>query len=92
MSVISQPASRMPKAIHSARHARLIELLIDARKQAHMTQAQVAGALGRHQPFVANIESGQRRLDVVELLDLTEAIGIDPLNVVRELQKVARGR
>lgn len=42
-----------------------------------MSQTQVARALGRHQPFIANIESGERRVDLVELLDLAEVIDLD---------------
>jgi transcriptional regulator with XRE-family HTH domain len=78
----------MPNAIHSPRHKRLTELLIEYRLRAGLTQAQVAKHLGRHQPFVANIESGQRRVDIVELLQLAEIIGFDPHDVIDKLQAV----
>ena len=52
-----------------------------------MTQAQVAVAMGRHQPFITGIESGERRLDVVEFLALAEIIGFEPTAVISELQK-----
>jgi hypothetical protein len=41
--------------------------------------------LGRYQSFVATVESGQRRIDVVELLDLAEAIGFDPRMAIKRL-------
>lgn len=63
-------------------------LLTERRKQAGLTQAAVAAALGRHQPFIANIENGERRLDVVEFLALAEIIGFDPHEVLDVLQKV----
>jgi DNA-binding XRE family transcriptional regulator len=50
-----------------------------------MTQAEVAKALGRHQPFIANIESRQRRLDLIELIDLAAIIDIDIEALIREL-------
>ena len=78
----------MPKAIHSARHKRLTELLIAQRRQAGMTQAQVAKALGRHQPVIANIEKGERRLDIVELLDLAEILGLDLHAVIEQLKGI----
>jgi transcriptional regulator with XRE-family HTH domain len=78
----------MPKAIHSARHKRLTELLIAQRREAGMTQAQVAKALGRHQPFIANIEKGERRLDIVELIDLADVLGLDLHAVIEQLKRI----
>ncbi|MGA0598430.1 helix-turn-helix domain-containing protein [Enterovirga sp. CN4-39] len=80
----------MPRSLSSARQKRLAELLIQYREQAGFNQAEVAKALGRHQPFVSNLESGQRRLDVVELLDLAEAIGFDPVQLLQELIRVPK--
>jgi transcriptional regulator with XRE-family HTH domain len=78
----------MPKTLHSARHLLLVELVASARKRAGLSQAQVARALGRHQPFIATLESGQRRIDVVELIELAEAIGFDPSRLLKKVQKV----
>lgn len=41
-----------------------------------MTQVQLAAKLGVPQPFVSKYESGQRRLDVVELRYVAEALGV----------------
>ena len=38
-----------------------------AREDAHLTQEDVAPLLGKPQSFVSKIESGERRLDFVEL-------------------------
>ena len=78
----------MARTIGSARHARLVELLVQAREAAGLTQAEVAARLRRHQPFISNIESGERRLDLIELLDLTAVVGLDLHQVVDELQRV----
>lgn len=67
----------MPKSLHSERHQALALALAEQRRRKGLTQAQVAAALGRKQPFVANIESGQRRVDVVELLDIAAVIDLD---------------
>ena len=81
----------MPRTLGSARHARLAELLIRAREEAGLTQAEVARALGRHQPFVSGIEAGQRGVDVVELLDLAEVIGFDLHALIDALATTPRG-
>lgn len=60
-------------------------MLTERRKAAGLTQADVAKAMGRHQPFIANIENGERRLDLVELIDLAEIIGFDVHAAVDEL-------
>ena len=65
--------------------------LVEKRKNAGLTQTQVAAKLGRYQSFVATVEAGERRIDVVELVDLAEAIGFDPREAVRRLISV-RGK
>lgn len=75
----------MPKSVHSERHKLIAATLAERRKAAGLTQAQVAKVLGRHQPFVANIESGERRVDLVELLDIAAIIDLDIEGLVRKL-------
>jgi hypothetical protein len=59
--------------------------LTEARKNLGMTQAEVARRLNRYQSYVATVESGQRRIGVVEFLDFAEAIGFDPRSAIRRL-------
>ena len=75
----------MPKSVHSKRHHMIAAALADQRRSKGLSQAQVAKALGRHQPFIANIESGERRVDLVELLDIASIIGLDVEALVRSL-------
>ena len=77
----------MGKSIHSPEHLVLRELLVDARKKAGLTQDEVAQRLGRPQSFVAKYEGGERRLDVIELIDVAQALGADPLRLFRELMR-----
>ncbi len=67
----------MEKSLYTERHKRLIELLIEAREKAGMTQVEFAEAIGEYQSFVARLESGQRRVDVVELIKFSEVLGFD---------------
>lgn len=67
----------MPKTLRSPRQLRLTELLIAQRKKAGLSQAALAAALGRYQSVIAAMESGSRRIDVVEFLDIAEVVGFD---------------
>jgi transcriptional regulator with XRE-family HTH domain len=77
------------KSLGSARHKALIELIVRKREAARMTQADLADRLGEYQSFVARLESGQRRIDVVEFLELADAVGFDPAKVISALKKVS---
>jgi hypothetical protein len=80
----------MPKTLRSPRHEALIALLVKERKKAALTQAAVAKKLRRFQSFVATVEGGQRRIDVVEFLDFADAIGFDPRVAIKRLRAVGR--
>ena len=66
------------KAFHTERYAKLIEGLVAARHKAGLTQQQVADRLGKPQSYVAKIEGGERRLDILEFVDYAHALGRDP--------------
>lgn len=76
----------MPKSLRSPRQVLLQALLIEARKGKGLTQADVAGALGKPQSYVAKYENGERRLDVVELIDITMVLNIPVADVLYRLQ------
>jgi transcriptional regulator with XRE-family HTH domain len=77
------------KTLGSKRHKALIALLIQKREAAGMTQADLADRLGEYQSFVARLESGQRRIDVVEFLDIAEALSFDPAKAILVLRKIS---
>lgn len=54
-------------SVYSQRYKAFLRRLRDAREEADLTQADVARRLGRPQSFVSKCESGERRVDVVEL-------------------------
>ena len=75
----------MPRSRRSPRYAALCKLLTDARHEAGLTQADLALRLRRPQSFVSKFEAGERRLDVVEFLEVAEAIGCRATDVVTVL-------
>lgn len=77
----------MSKSLGSPRHKALIALLVEKREAAGLTQAQLAEKLGEYQSFVARLESGQRRVDVVEFLELAEVLKFDTKRALDVLRK-----
>jgi transcriptional regulator with XRE-family HTH domain len=78
-------ARRFGKSVHSLEQAAFRELLIGARDDAGLTQQKLAKKLGKHQSFVAKYEGGERRIDVIEFLTITRAIGADPVRLLKAL-------
>lgn len=72
----------MAKTIRSKGQLALCQALVDARKNAGLGQDDLADRLKCHQSLVARLESGERRIDVVELVVLARAIGFDPFEVL----------
>lgn len=72
----------MPKTLWSEAQTALIAALVEARKAAGLSQAALAGKLKCQQSLIARIESGERRIDVVELVVLARALGVDPGEVI----------
>ena len=69
----------MSKSIYNEDYRQLIAGLKEARVAANITQQQVADQIGRPQSFVAKVEGRERRLDVVEFIQICRVIGCDPL-------------
>lgn len=77
----------MRKSLFTARQRRLQTLLIEARKAQGMTQVELARRLKRRQSFISDYERGQRRLDVIEFLDITRALKADPHAIIDRLRR-----
>lgn len=57
----------MDKSIYTKEHARLVDKLKKARTDSGLDQKDVAKLLHKTQSYISKIESGQRRVDVVQL-------------------------
>lgn len=77
----------LTKSVHTKNYARFLSLLIEFRKNARVTQEEVAERLNRHQSFVSKYENGERRLDLIEFLEIADAIGFDAIAFIRKIQK-----
>jgi len=77
----------MAKSLRSPRQRRLTALLVETRRSRGLTQAEVAARLGKPQSFIAKVEGGERRLDVIEFIDLALALKVRPVDLIARLQR-----
>lgn len=77
----------LDKSVHSAGQRAFCAAMIAARKQAGLSQAELAKRLRKPQSFVAKYEGGERRLDIIEFIAIAKAIGADPIRLIKHLAK-----
>jgi transcriptional regulator with XRE-family HTH domain len=86
---------RRPPASRSSARLRddyqvLVELTAEARREAGQTQRDVADKLGQQQSWYAKSESGERRMDMVEVLAILDALGVDAADFIRRLRRALK--
>ncbi len=90
MGLVSRPVivNRLPplKSVHTPAYRVLVDALVEARKAAGLTQQDLAHRVGKPQSFVAKVENRERRLDVIEFIDLSRAVGLDPHTALRRVE------
>jgi transcriptional regulator with XRE-family HTH domain len=70
----------------------MLQVLVSARKDSGLTQVQLAERLGKPQPFVSYIESGERRIDVIEFCAIARSMGYDPEKLFSRVVEVLPDR
>lgn len=65
------------KSTNTPEYQSLLDLLVRARKEQGLTQATLASKLGKPQSYIAKIEAGERRIDVVELSEIGRFLNIE---------------
>lgn len=76
----------MDRSTYAREHRRLAQLLREIREEADLRQIDVAETLGVPQSFVSKYETGERRLDLVELRDVATALSIELVDLVRRFE------
>ena len=77
----------MQKSLFTKKYDRFRELLTEARKKSGLTQKELAEKISRPQSFVSKYERGERRLDVVEFLEISKILGISPAKFLKKLEE-----
>lgn len=74
----------MAQSTHNSDYQLLLSVLKAARKRMGVSQVDLAERLGNTQTFVSKCERGERRIDAVELVEFSEALGVAPLELLGE--------
>lgn len=80
----------MKKRIYIAQRGRLVSLLREMRIEAGLTQVDLAAQIEKDQAYVSRYESGQRRLDVLEVREICQVVGVTLEAFVRRLEKTLK--
>ncbi|MCL4710086.1 MAG: helix-turn-helix domain-containing protein [Pseudorhodoplanes sp.] len=75
------------KSIHTKDYAIFLQLLVEARQRAGLTQNQLGKQLLFEQPVISKIERGERRVDVIELKMICDRLGLKLTDFIAELEK-----
>jgi len=81
---------RMKKKFYMAQRGRLAALLREMRVEAGLTQTALGARIEKDQVHVSRYESGQRKLDVLEVREICQAIGITLEEFARRLEKTLK--
>lgn len=74
------------KGLRSRRHRAVFETLRQARLDAGLTQQQLAKRIRRPQSFISMYETGDRRIDLPEFLEIADALDADACELVTKIQ------
>ena len=75
----------MSRSVFTTAYSQFLRSLIEARSAAGMRQIDLAKRIGKPQSFVSKMETGERRLDLVEFLVVARALAVDPVSMVANL-------
>ena len=74
-------------SIYSDEYQLVIKSLRSTRIDQGITQTQLAESLGKPQSFVAKVENGERRLDVIEFATIARLLSLDPAEILNAVIK-----
>lgn len=80
----------MGKKSHRLMGERLRSYLVAQRTRAGLRQVDLAKRLRRYQSYVTYVETGQKIVNVVELIEWAEAIGFDPRDAIKHVMRETR--
>ncbi len=75
----------MTKSVFTDRYRLFLQLLIQERRNKKITQIQLATLLQKPQSYVSKYENAERRLDIVEFLEIAEQLKINPAEFIKKL-------
>ena len=82
--------SQVPKSVYSENYRIFIQLLRSEREATELSQEKLALKLGKPQSYVSKIELGERQINLVELQDWCDALGIALVGFVQKWQDATK--
>ncbi|MEM9500604.1 MAG: helix-turn-helix transcriptional regulator [Pseudomonadota bacterium] len=65
----------------------MVSVLGDVRREQGITQVELATLLSKPQSFISKIENGDRRIDIVELIAIADALKVRPSSILERLER-----
>ena len=76
----------MPYSLYTREYQLFVQMLVQARKAAALSQVELAQRLGKPQSFVSKCENCERRVDMAEFIAIAQALGLDAPAFVQRYQ------
>jgi transcriptional regulator with XRE-family HTH domain len=76
----------LAKGFQDSRYRQLIQRLVERRRELKLSQRALAERLRMPQQIVSRYETGDRRLDLIELIDVAEALGLSAVDMIKPIE------
>lgn len=80
----------MASSLHSGKYQVFREMIVEIRKNADITQVQLAKELGKPQSYISKVENGERRVDFTEFIELATALEFDVTEFIKTYRKLTK--
>lgn len=80
----------MTKSIFTKEYRAFLELLIHMRQTKNITQSVLAKKLKKPQSYVSKYESAERRLDIIETMNIVKVFNISLSDFCKKLEKTLK--
>jgi len=80
---------RVPKGFNDERYRALIGILLAERKRLGLSQQALAEKIDMPQRIISRYEIGERRLDIIEFMDIAAALGLSASRLIHDVEQVA---
>ena len=77
-----------PKSIYDLRYQRLIAELVEIRKNKELSQRDLAKLAKVSNCFIGRVETRERRLDLIEFIDLCKVLGLKKHDIIKIIEKL----
>ena len=86
--VWSQNDSMMNKTIFDKRYKTMVNSLVAIREKQGISQRELAARLGRVHSYIGRIETFERRMDIVDLIDISHALGLKNKEILKLFSEI----